>query len=156
MTHVVPIVGVLSLLVAMIALTVNIRNAQASRVDSENKAIVEIWAKYEAICTAIADAKSGKSKDLAFGSMVNYIENTCLLINKKRFTPNIERAARRMSYDFLDSLEKHAPIEAVLTKIDDTPHAFCEIRNFMRQRQKPPRVVRWRFWRKVDDVDTGP
>lgn len=135
-------------------LVVNYRNARAARVDRENDAIVDVWTKYEAICTAIADAKTGKAKDLAFGRMVNYIENTCFLINRKRLTPNLNRTSKRMVADFLDSLERYAPIDAVLLKVDDAPHAFTEIREFMRLRHQVPRFARLRFWKKKAEAIT--
>lgn len=130
-------------------LFVNYRNLHATRLNRENDTIVEIWQKYEKCCADINVAKTGAAKDLAFASMVNYIENTCFLINKNRLTKSLKRASKRMVADFLDSLEKYAPIESVLSKIDDAPHAFSEIREFMRQRQKVPRSFTRFFKRRA-------
>ena len=130
-------------------LFVNYRNFHATRLDRENDAIVEIWQKYEKCCADINVAKTGAAKDLAFASMVNYIENTCFLINKNRLTKSLKPASKRMVSDFLDSLEKYAPVEIVLSKIDDAPHAFSEIREFMRQRRKAPRFFARFFKRRA-------
>lgn len=148
MSYILPICGAISAVIAAMMLIVNFRNAQATRRDRENDSIVEIWTRYETICVAIADAKTGKAKDLAFGRMVNYIENTCFLINRNRLTPNLQRTSQRMVSDFLESLEKHAPLENVLLKIDDAPHAFSEIREFIRLRHNASRFAWLCFWRK--------
>jgi hypothetical protein len=149
LSYVIPISAVISLLIASMMLFVNYRNLHTTRLNRENDTIVEIWQKYEKNCADINDAKTGTAKDLAFASMVNYIENTCFLINKNRLTKSLKRASKRMVSDFLDSLEKYAPVEIVLSKIDDAPHAFSEIREFMRQRQKAPRSFTRFFKRRA-------
>lgn len=123
--------GGASLIVSSFALIFTGYNSLATRRNTENNRLFEVWDRYDRHCDALASAETDQAKNVRFIAFLNYIENICFLHNKHRFSNEIASNIKSMVADFIDSVEETAPIFLVVEGLSTRSTSYEEIKIFI-------------------------
>lgn len=92
--------------------------------------------RYEQYAADLSRAQKGTEQEMALLNIMNFVEQLCLICNKKMAHPKIASDVQSLADDFLAGLNQTQDIHNVLGKFSTSRSSFEQIKLFYAKRRR--------------------